>query len=247
MDLETTGSLEIPHDTLHLRVSDRLRELLIEGVIAPGTKLNERVLCEKLGVSRTPLRESIRLLAAEGLVSHSPGRGAYAVQLSAQEVANTFDVIATLEGLAGELAARHITANELIEIRALQFELQACFERRDLPGYYRLNARIHGLLADATRNPVLKATWARLNASLHTFRFRSNQNEAKWVKAMHEHAQMIELLQKRDGAALRHLMIEHLNRKRDVVLAQLRGGAEGSDDAEHRMTREAERPDHPEN
>jgi DNA-binding GntR family transcriptional regulator len=214
--------LTISRDTLLDKVALRLRELLIEGEIAPGAKLNERALCELLGVSRTPLREAIRLLAAEGLVTLDPGRGAFATTLSAEEIAHAFNVIAVLEGLAGELAAAAITDDELAELRALQFEMQACFERRDLHGYYRLNARIHERINAAARNPVLTATWRQLNARLHAMRFRSNQDDRKWAQALQEHAAMVKALAARDGARMRELMLSHLHRKRDVVLAQHR-------------------------
>jgi DNA-binding GntR family transcriptional regulator len=208
----------VARDTLQQRVAERLRQLLTEGSIAPGDKLNERLLCERLGVSRTPLREAMRLLAAEGLLTLDPGRGATAPSLSPEEVGHTFDLIGELEGIAGEWAARHITDAELAELRALQFEMQAAFERRDLPAYYRINARVHECINAAARNPVLAATWRQLNARLHAWRFRSNQDEAKWAQALAEHAQILAALQARDGNALRVLLREHLRRKRDAVL-----------------------------
>ncbi|WP_144264602.1 GntR family transcriptional regulator [Polaromonas sp. C04] len=217
-----TAGLEVARDNLQQRVAVRLRELLIHGTIAPGSKLNERDLCEQLGVSRTPLREAVRLLAAEGLVSLDPGRGAFAPTLSAEDVKHTFDVLGVLEGMAAERAATHITDGELAEMRALQLEMQAAFERRDLPGYYRLNARIHDAISEAARNPVLRNTWQQLNARMHAFRFRSNQDETKWARALGEHAAMLQALEARDGTALRQLLIEHLQRKRDAVLEQMR-------------------------
>jgi DNA-binding GntR family transcriptional regulator len=221
--------LPIERDTLHQRVASRLRELLIEGGIAAGSKLNERVLCARLGVSRTPLREAIRRLAAEGLVTLEPGRGAFAASPSAEEIAQAFDVIGALEGLAGEQAAHHITEAELAELRALQFELQASYERRDLSGYYRLNARIHELIHHAARNPVLEATWRQLNARLHAARFRSNQDAQKWAHAVQEHAAMVQALQARDGERMRALLVEHLRRKRDSVVGQLPGQQRGAE------------------
>jgi len=212
---------EVARDTLQQRVAARLRQLLTEGAIAPGSKLNERVLCERLGVSRTPLREAVRLLAAEGLVTLDPGRGAFAASLSPDDVGHAFDVIGALEGLAGELAAAAITEAELAELRALQFEMQASYERRDLSAYYRLNARVHELINAAARNPILEATWRQLNARLHALRFRSNQDEHKWARAVQEHAAMVQALQARDGSKIRQLLVEHLQRKRDAVLAQL--------------------------
>ena len=112
-------------------------------------------------MSRTPLREAIKLLAAEGLVDLLPNRGAVAVQLTEADVADTFEVLAGLEGLSGELAAQRISDAELAEIRALHYEMLAAFTRRDLSAYYRLNAQIHTAINAAARNPVLDADLAQ--------------------------------------------------------------------------------------
>ncbi len=135
--------ISIPRQVLHQEVAVRLRQRIVEGHLAPGAKLNERELSELLQVSRTPLREAIKMLAAEGLVELLPNRGAVVAQLSEQDVADTFEVIAGLEGQSGELAAQRISEAELAEIRALHYEMLAAFTRRDLSTYYRLNALIH--------------------------------------------------------------------------------------------------------
>ena len=213
--------LAIPAGVLHLQVGNRLRQLIVEGAIAPGAKLNERALAEQLHVSRTPLREAIRMLAAEGLVDLLPNRGAVAAQLSAQSIADTFEVVAGLEGQSGELAAERISEGELSEIRALHYEMLAAHTRRDLPTYYRLNATIHNQINAAARNPVLAHTYRTVNARLQALRFRSNLDESKWSRAVQEHERMIELLAARDGARLRKLLIAHVEHKRDAVLALL--------------------------
>lgn len=206
---------------LHEQVAARLREMLVEGRIAPGAKLNERQLCEVLEVSRTPLREAIKMLAAEGLVALFPNRGAVALQLDEQAVRHTFEVMGGLEAMSGELAAQRITEDELAEIRAMHFEMLAAYTRRDLPAYYRLNARIHRAINAAARNPVLCDTYDRLNARLQALRFRSNQHGDKWQRAVEEHEQMIDALTRRDGAALSQLLVRHLENKLAVVLEQL--------------------------
>jgi DNA-binding GntR family transcriptional regulator len=216
--------IEISRLALHDQVASRLRTMLVEGQIAPGAKLNERELSAQLRVSRTPLREAIKLLAAEGLVDLLPNRGAVAVKLTEADVINTFELLAALEGMSGELAARRITDEELAELRALHYEMMACFARRDLSGYYRINARIHTAINDAARNPVLASTYRSINARVQSLRFRTNQNEAKWKNAVAEHERMVEALAAHDAAAMRTLMIEHLNRKRDTVLELLRAG-----------------------
>lgn len=215
------SDLSVTRDTLHQRVAARLRELLIQGTLQPGAKLNERELCEILGVSRTPLREAIRLLAAEGMVVLEAGRGAFVPVLTREAIVGAFDVLASLEGLAGEQAAQRITDEELAELRALQHEMQAAFERRDLPTYYGLNARAHDLFSQAARNPVLREIWGQLNSRMHALRFRSNQDEKKWMHALNEHAQILAALQKHDAAAARQLLEQHLHRKRDAVLEHL--------------------------
>jgi DNA-binding GntR family transcriptional regulator len=216
--------ISIPRQVLHQEVAVRLRQRIVEGQLAPGAKLNERELSELLNVSRTPLREALKMLAAEGLVELLPNRGAVVAQMSAQDVADTFEVIAGLEGQSGELAAQRITEAELAEIRALHFEMMAAFTRRDLPTYYRINAQIHTLINAAARNPVLAQTWRNVNARLQALRFRSNFDESKWKRAVKEHERMVELLGSHDAAGLRMLLIDHLMHKRDAVLELMKNG-----------------------
>ena len=183
--------ISIPRQVLHQEVAVRLRQRIVEGQLAPGAKLNERELAQALNVSRTPLREAIKMLAAEGLVELLPNRGAVVAQMSEQDVIDTFEVIAGLEGKSGELAAQRISEAELAEIRALHFEMMAAWTRRDLPTYYRINAQIHTLINAAASNPVLAQTWRNVNARLQALRFRSNFDEAKWKRAVKEHERMV--------------------------------------------------------
>ena len=221
----TAEIISIPRTALHEQVANRLRQMLVESSIAPGAKLNERELSEVLTVSRTPLREAIKMLAAEGLVELLPNRGAIAVELTEADVRNTFEVMAGLEAQSGELAAQRITDAELDEIRAMHFEMMAAWTRRDLSSYYRLNARIHSAINDAAKNPVLTATYRQVNARLQALRFRSNQDEDKWKRAVGEHEKMVAALAARDPAAMRKVLVDHLNHKRDVVIEQLRAAA----------------------
>ena len=217
--------IPMPRQGLHQTVVVRLRQRIVEGHIAAGAKLNERELSESLQVSRTPLREAIKMLAAEGLVELLPNRGAVVAQLSAQDVADTFEVIAGLEGLSGELAAQRVDAAQLAELQALHYEMLAAYTRRDLPTYYRLNAQIHERINAAARNPVLAQTYHYVNARLQALRFRSNFNERKWQHAVEEHEEMLRLLTLRDAPGLRALMVLHLEHKRDTVLEQMQAGA----------------------
>lgn len=219
---------EIPRVALHEQVAERLRSMLVEGHIKPGAKLNERELCELLSVSRTPLREAIKLLAAEGLVELLPNRGAVAACMDESDIISTFEVLASLEGLSGELAAQRITDEELDEIRALHYEMMACFARKNLAGYYELNARIHAAINAAAKNPVLSQVYRSVNARAQPMRFHTNQDPNKWHHAAHEHGEMLEALTARDPVRLRELLVAHLYSKRDTVLDQLRRGELGA-------------------
>ncbi|MEZ5740777.1 MAG: GntR family transcriptional regulator [Burkholderiaceae bacterium] len=209
---------------LHEEAAWRLREMIIEGRLAAGSRLNERVLSEQLQVSRTPLREAFKVLAGERLIELSPNRGAMVIALDRDDVWHLFELMGSLEGLVGELAAQRRTDTELAEIRALHFEMLAAHARRDLPAYYRLNRAIHDALKLAARNPALADTYDSVNGRLHNLRFRSNFDRLKWDAAVLEHEQMIAALAAGDATRLRALLETHLRTKRDAVLAGLADG-----------------------
>ena len=226
-------AIEAAHSqNLHESTFQKLRSLLVEGKIAPGSKLNERELAESLNVSRTPIREAIRRLAADGLVELIANRGAIAVELSLEDVIHTFDVIADLEGFSGELAANNISAATLSELEALQYEMLASYARRDLSSYYKLNLRIHHLINQAANNPVLSRLFSQVNARIEALRFRSNQDGVKWEKAVEEHQEMLEALKARDSKRMRKIMMQHVMNKRDVVVQLLKVEASSSEVAE---------------
>lgn len=206
---------------LHERIAERLRERIIDGSLLPGAHLNERVLCEQLQVSRTPLREAFRMLAGEGVIHLIPNRGAVVATLDRAEVDHAFELMASLEALSGELAAHRATEAEIQAVRRLQLAMEQAHARRDLARYYRINRDIHTTLVLSARNPVLAETHQRLNARLQALRFRSNLNPDKWAAAVAEHARMVELLEARDARGLSALMRRHLRAKQATVTAQL--------------------------
>ena len=211
--------------TLPSSIAEQLRELIIEGELAPGSRLNERKLCDRMGVSRTPLREAFRLLESDRLVELHPNRGAHVVSLSENDIRESFELMGALEALSGELACGRITADEITEIKAITFEMLACHARRDLPAYYHLNRIIHDRINQAARNSQLTQTYATLNLRIQNLRFRSNFDDDKWNKAAHEHVEMVAALEARDGARLAAILRGHLTRKGEAVLDAMRAAA----------------------
>jgi DNA-binding GntR family transcriptional regulator len=210
---------KVERQRLHDTVVDHLRRFIVEGVLEPGKKLNERELCETLDISRTPLREALKVLASEGLVEIAPNRGASVSKMSEAELRETFELMSGLEAFSGELACERITASEIAEIKALHYAMLACRAQNDLAGYYSRNQAIHDKINEAARNSALRQTYVSVNRRLQALRFRSNFQTPKWDRAIHDHEEMLEALDARDGKRLATILRHHLLEKRDAVLA----------------------------
>lgn len=230
MDSPISGLPKVERQRLHDTVVGHLRTFIVEGVLEAGMKLNERELCERLGISRTPLREAMKVLAADGLIEISPNRGATVARLSPTEIQDTFELMSGLEALSGELACERITAVELAQIKALHYAMLACRANDDLPGYYSFNHQIHDRINEAARNTALRQTYLSVNRRLQALRFRSNYQKPKWDSAVHDHEEMLAALEARDGKRLAAILRQHLLDKRDAVV--LLQSTEAGDTAE---------------
>ncbi|CAG9178757.1 GntR family transcriptional regulator [Cupriavidus pinatubonensis] len=219
---------KVERQRLHDTVVGHLRNFIVEGVLKAGTKLNERELCETLGISRTPLREALKVLAAEGLIDISPNRGATVASLSATEIRDTFELMSGLEAFSGELACERMTAVELAELKALHYTMLACRAQEDLSGYYDCNRQIHDRINQAARNAALRQTYLAVNRRLQALRFRSNFQKTKWDSAIHDHDEMLIALEARDGKRLAAILRQHLLDKRDAVLLMLAAEADAA-------------------
>jgi len=213
--------------TLSGTVAGQLRERIIQGEFRPGARLNERVLCDQLGVSRTPLREALRLLAAEGLVHMEPNRGAQVVALSAADIREAFEVIGGLEAMSCRLACERATEHDIAEIRALTYEMMASHARRDLPAYYGTNREIHRRISQAAHNALLTQLYEAQNVRIQNLRFVSNEDHARWDQAMGEHIDMADALAARDAERLAAIMAGHLQHKCEAALASLAQATQG--------------------
>jgi DNA-binding GntR family transcriptional regulator len=215
----------IPRRPLHEEAVDRLRDLIIQGELAPGARLNERVLSQRLAISRTPLREAIKLLATEGLVQLLPNRGAVVATMDGARLAETLQVMGALEALAGELACRHASEESIAAIRGLHEEMLAMHAHGDLAGYFRHNQAIHLSLVEASGNAVLAGVYRQLNANVRRARYMANLSRERWDAAVSEHERILAALQARDVAALQALLRDHLANKLASVLTGLERAA----------------------
>ena len=209
---------------LHEDLVARLREMLIEGAIPPGARVPERELCLQFGVSRTPLREALKVLAAEGHVLLLPNRGARAAKLTWKDVQDLFEVCEGLEAIAGELACQRIADAAVARIVALHEEMAAQHRRRDMAQYYRCNRLIHEAIVEAAGNAALSGVYEQVTARIRRARFVAPMPPEHWDLALREHDGIVNALQRRDGAGLAHILRRHLRNKREEV--QLAGFAE---------------------
>ncbi len=191
-------------------VAERLRDMIAQNVLEPGARIRERRIGEALQVSRTPMREALRILAAERLVELLPNRGAVVCDPSPREIQDLLGILAALEALAGEQAASAATAAEIAEIRALHYEMLAAYERQDRLAYFKLNQAIHRAIIAAAHHAPLAELHAQLNARLDRVRYPSNLNNANWHSAIEEHAQILAALTARDREALARILRAHL-------------------------------------
>ena len=202
-------------------VLQRLRDLIVQGELAPGVKLNERVLCERLRTSRTPVREAIKFLASEGLVELLPNRGAIVTPITVTTVREMFVLLGALEALAGELACVNASDADIAEIRALHYQMLAHHARGELAPYFRCNQQIHLRLVESTGNATLANTYRALNGHVRRARYMANLSRERWDHAVEEHQKILDALIRRDGALLPALLRGHLGNKMLVVLEAL--------------------------
>jgi DNA-binding GntR family transcriptional regulator len=223
-----TSSIEAGVDTgpiarmpLHDAIVTRLRDMIIEGVLAPGSRVNEGQVGAQLGISRTPLREAIKFLASEGLIELAPGRGAIVRKFSKKDVSDMLVVLRSQECLAGKLACENATDEAIAEIRQLHDEMIAHYQARRRLAYYKLNQEIHSAIVRLADNEFLVYVHGVLQSRLKRIRFIGHEGEANWAKAVAEHEEIILALEARDSGRLLAILDQHLSgaweRVQDVI------------------------------
>lgn len=212
----------IGRTALAVEITNRLRQMILEGQLDPGEKINEKRLTEQFGVSRTPLREALKVLASEGLLSLIPHRGAVITRQSEAELDEVFRVLAALEGLAGELAAEQAEDRTLQEIVHLTNDLRRSFEQADRPTYFRINQAIHNAILAATGNDTLMRSHELLAFRVQRARYQANLTPDRWRAAVEEHEAIAEALLARNAERCSKLMRDHLLQKFASIKAKRR-------------------------
>lgn len=222
-----TNSYRLPHaasrtpalrrKTLHEELTEAIREQIVNGELPPGVRVPEKELCELYAVSRTPLREALKVLATDGLLTLEPNRGAWVSRITIEDIDEVFPVMGALEALSGELACRYITDSEIANIRKLHRAMVRHYEKRDLAQYFDVNQQIHEAILVAARNETLSTQYRSLAARVRRARYVANMTQDRWAQATDEHEQIMECLEHRDGARLSRVLKRHLENKLETV------------------------------
>jgi DNA-binding GntR family transcriptional regulator len=207
--------------SLHDAIVTRVRDMIIEGKLAAGTRVHEGNLGQELGVSRTPLREALKFLASEGLVELSPGRGAIIRAFTLKDVRDSLVVIGALESLAGRLVCAEASDAAIAEVRALHDRMIEMYRTGNRLPYFKLNQEIHSAIVRLSGNETLADIHRGLQARLRRVRYIGHEGPEKWAGAVDDHEQIIAALEARDGdrlaAALDGHMARAWERVHDVV------------------------------
>ncbi len=227
MDL-STATRPITRRSLHSELLDHIRELIVEGVLPPGSKIPENELCARFGVSRTPMREALKVLAADGLVMLEQNRGAWVSKITVAELEEVFPVMGALEALSGELACQNITPAQLENVRHLHAEMVRHYESKELAEYFRVNQEIHEVILEAANNATLAAQYRSLAHRVRRARYIANMTDARWRRAVEEHEQILKALENREGEKLAGILKAHLHNKLETVRQWLEDDQSGN-------------------
>ncbi len=197
-------------ETLPEQIAHGLRRDILRGALPPGTPVKERDHATDLGVSRTPMREAIRILAQEGLVQLRPARSPIVAAPSFDEIAQHIEVLTALEVLSAKLACERATSEQIAQIAALADEMAAHYDSRDMLDVFEIDMAFHRAIVAAAHNPVLSEMHGALLARLWRARYLSASRKRSRDRALSQHAAMVTALQARDAGATSAHVLEHL-------------------------------------
>jgi DNA-binding GntR family transcriptional regulator len=225
----------IPRKTLHNELVTLVRNMIIGGELGPGSRIPESRLCDHFGVSRTPLREALKVLSAEGLVSLLPNKGARVVLVTRKEMEEIAPVLGALAALAGELACANARTDEIARLQALHTQMVERYRAGDMQSYSEFNSSIHEAILEAAGSKTLRETYNMLQTRLRSLYFITPKVPPRWAEAVEDHEEMMVALQAKDCARFAAIARHHIRHKMDMMWIAL-DALEARADAKHSRT-----------
>jgi DNA-binding GntR family transcriptional regulator len=205
-------------------VAKRIRELIRKGILKKGDRILEKPLCESMGVSRTPLREGLRLLSSEGLIELIPNRGARVIEPSMRDIREMFFVMSILEGTCARECAKNIDEKGMEKLENLYGNLEKYFRERDHEKYMAVNHSYHTLVQELAGNRILSEVINGLRQRILLYRYRQIYQPNRLDASMQEHRNLHAGFRKKDPDEAERLMKEHLMKQCDALECVYSGG-----------------------
>ncbi|MCK5539954.1 MAG: GntR family transcriptional regulator [Deltaproteobacteria bacterium] len=197
----------------HIQIADMLRDMIMTGELRHGDKVNENKLCSSLEVSKTPLREALRVLSSEGLIELVPNRGAFVTQPEFTEIKEMFDVMILLEGFCARTACEKMSPKDFVRLEKLHDRLEQKVEHSDQEGYIQINNQYHSLVQELAGNRSLNQIIEGLRKRILLYRFQSLNAQGRMAESIQEHRELLEVFRQRDHQKAEVLMQTHLKKQ----------------------------------
>ncbi|MDH5395969.1 MAG: GntR family transcriptional regulator [Gammaproteobacteria bacterium] len=198
---------------LYMQVADRLRDQIYQHELKPGDAIDEMALCERYGISRTPLREALKVLSSEGLIELIPRKGSFVRSMEIEELNELFPVMAVLEGLCAREAVENSTDRDLKQLEQMHAKLEEHAAQGNIDGYYEQNFVFHQAIQDLSGNKSLQRVIGDLRKVLRLARHMQLTIPGRLAASLEEHRQIMEAFRKRDPDMADQNMQEHLKRQ----------------------------------
>ncbi|MBW1614273.1 MAG: GntR family transcriptional regulator [Deltaproteobacteria bacterium] len=218
----------IKKKALHEEIVETLRDMIMTGELQEGDKINENALCASMGISKTPLREALRVLSAEKIIKLVPNKGSYVCKPTLKEIKEMFDVMSVLEGICARSATEKMTDRDFARLEKLHEKLEENFKSHDQKNYIKFNNLYHTFLQELAGNQTLNQIIYGLRQKILLYRFKSLNLPGRFEKSIQEHRQLLNTFQKRDPEKAEILIKTHLKNQSYAVekLSQTSSGEE---------------------
>ena len=209
-------------------IFEALREAIIIGELKPGERLMEIQLSEKMGVSRTPVREAIRKLELEGFVDMIPRRGAQVADLSNKQIADVLEVRASLDGLATQLASLRITPEELVALKNVQEQFRVCVDKENIQGAIKKDTEFHDIIYSASRNERLVTILSNLREQVHRFRVMYIKDIGSLRTLVDEHDEILHAIENKDIERGNTAAQDHIHNQEARIISTISSANSGA-------------------
>lgn len=203
-------------------IFNTLREAIIVGELKPGERLMEVQLADKMGVSRTPVREAIRKLELEGLVEMLPRKGAHVADLSIKDIMDVLEVRSTLDGLASSLSAARITDEEIKELKHLHTQFVNYVEKDNMQGLIKKDVEFHDIIYRSSRNDKLIQISNNLREQVQRFRVIYIKDYSSSRELIKEHTEICDAITGRDAAAAMNFAHKHIKNQEETIIKAIK-------------------------